>query len=647
MDTIESTLAKHSRKIKNLQQKSLGHETRIQSTLQQIQENETQYKSKFEDFINELQGASQFMSSLQIQNTTLSNKVRENEEQIREMVNTTETLRHLPQEVEYQKERLESFVQANESEDKGHVLKMDEVMQEHTSNIQQLNTKYEHLLNLIHTNETKISQIQTCNATETLSHIKQKLTKHEEDLERIEINHKEMSDTIRKKMDDINAKIQAHSETTSNLQVNFESLQSQLNNLKDDFKHTDSLTESLKTNMTEIKDQLSNYKSDSQILNLESSFFEVTSELYKELDVVKNKMSTVESQVLNLSGGYAELLKISSQDVTVACRLWIRNSEEIHLNKDTIVTCFNGHDLNIGKCYNKTTGIFTAPCKGLYLCSLMMGSEDWARFNIHVRKNGQQVQENETQNDSKFEELIKELQAASEFLTNLQNQNKKLSEKVQENNEQMRELLSITETYGHLPQELANQKERLESFQQVNESEYKGLVIKMEELMQGHLATSNQLNTKHEHLLNLVEANKTELSQLKTCISDDALSNNTQMCTDRDEHVKRIERKLRETSDRNRKKNVNLNSKIQANKETTSRLQVKFKSLQKKVTGNFNTTKLLIRLLKSGISEIADQFSTYKSHTQELELMKSKMTTAEGEVDKPSLDCFLSSEIET
>ncbi|XP_055875677.1 myosin-16-like [Biomphalaria glabrata] len=390
MDTIESTLAKHSRKIKNLQQKSLGHETRIQSTLLQIQENETQYNSKFEEFIKEFQGASQFMSSLQTQNTTLSNKVMENEEQIIEMVNTTETLRHLPQEVEYQKERLESFVQANESEDKGHVLKMDEVMQEHTSNIQQLNTKYEHLLNLIQTNENEIRQIQTCNATETLSHIKQKLTKHEEDLERIEINHKEMSDTNRKKMDDINAKLQAHSETTSNLQINFESLQSQLNNLKDDFKHTDSLTESLKTNMTEIKDQLSNYKSDSQILNLESSFFEVTSELYKELDVVKNKMSTVESQVLNLSGGYAELLKISSQDVTVACRLWIRNSEEIHLNKDTIVTCFNGHDLNIGKCYNKTTGIFTAPCKGLYLCSLMMGSEDWARFNIHVRKNGRE-----------------------------------------------------------------------------------------------------------------------------------------------------------------------------------------------------------------------------------------------------------------
>ncbi|XP_055874503.1 uncharacterized protein LOC129924286, partial [Biomphalaria glabrata] len=250
----------------------------------------------------------------------------------------------------------------------------------------------------------------------------------------------------------------------------------------------------------------------------------------------------------------------------------------------------------------------------------------------------EQVQENETQNDSKFEELINELQEASEFLTNLQNQNKKLSEKVQENNEQMRELLSITETYGHLPQELANQKERLESFQQVNESEYKGLVIKMEEFIQGHSATSNQLNTNYEHLLNLAEANKTDLSQLKTCISNDALSNIKEMCTDRDEHVKRIGRRLRETSDRNRKKNVNLNTKIQPNTETTSRLQVKFKSLQKKVTGNFNTTKLLIRPLKSSILEIADQFSTYKSHTQELELMKSKMTTAEGEILKLSND---------
>ncbi|KAI8793531.1 lamin protein [Biomphalaria glabrata] len=292
VDKIESTLAKHSRKIKNLQQKSLQQETRIQSTLQQIQENETQYNSKFEEFINEFQGASQFLSSLQTQNTTLSNKVMEHEEQIIEIVQTTETLRHLPQALQNQKERLESFVQANESESKGHVLKVDEVMQEHTSNIQQLNTKYEHLFHLLQTNETKISQLKTCNNTETLSNINQKLKEHEEHLKRIGRNRKEMSDTNRKKMDDINAKIQAGSKTTSNLQVNFESLQSELNHLKEDFKHTNSLMELLKTNMTEIKDQLCAYKSDSEVLTLDAS---------KELHVVKNKMTTFESQVHKMS----------------------------------------------------------------------------------------------------------------------------------------------------------------------------------------------------------------------------------------------------------------------------------------------------------------------------------------------------------
>ncbi|XP_055875753.1 putative leucine-rich repeat-containing protein DDB_G0290503 isoform X2 [Biomphalaria glabrata] len=288
VDKIESTLTKHSRKIKNLQEKSLQQETRIESTLEKIQENETQNDSKFEEFISELQGASQFMSSLQTQNTTLSNKVREHDEQIREMVNTTETLRHLPQALQNQKERLESFVQANESEGKGHVLKMDEVMQEHTSNIQQLNTKYEHLFHLLQTNETKISQLKTCNDTETLSNINHKLKEHEEHLKRIGRNHKEMSDTNRKKMDVINAKIQAGSKTTSNLQVNFESLQSELNHLKEDFKHTNSLMELFKTNMTEIKDQLCAYKSDSEVLTLDAS---------KELHVVKNKMTTVESQM--------------------------------------------------------------------------------------------------------------------------------------------------------------------------------------------------------------------------------------------------------------------------------------------------------------------------------------------------------------
>ncbi|KAK7011864.1 lamin-like protein, partial [Biomphalaria glabrata] len=47
VEKINSTLVKHSRKIKKLHKNSLEQETRIQSNLEKIQENETQYDSKF------------------------------------------------------------------------------------------------------------------------------------------------------------------------------------------------------------------------------------------------------------------------------------------------------------------------------------------------------------------------------------------------------------------------------------------------------------------------------------------------------------------------------------------------------------------------------------------------------------------------
>ncbi|XP_013074438.2 nucleoprotein TPR-like [Biomphalaria glabrata] len=340
VNKINSTLVKHSRKMKKLQQNSSEQETRIESTCEKIKEND----SKFEELHNELQGASQFMTRLEIQSTKLFDKVKENKEQI-------ETLLHLPQELADQKESLTSLLKTNESQDKSQVVKMEEFIQGHVSNSHALNTKYDHLSNLVKANDEELSQIKKYITSESLSDIKKKLEENDEYLKRIEINQRKFSDGNRKIAEDIEAKIQANTEITSILEVKFQSLETQLSNANGEFSKSKDVIESLKSRVEIIKDQLSTCKSN-----------------IKKLDT---KITAAESEIVSQSRRRA-----SSRDVMAACRIQLNCSEEMNFKKDTILKCFKKCLLNIGQCYDKDAGTFTAPCAGLYLCSLMIESEN-------------------------------------------------------------------------------------------------------------------------------------------------------------------------------------------------------------------------------------------------------------------------------
>ncbi|KAK0058246.1 lamin-like protein [Biomphalaria pfeifferi] len=153
--------SKHSREIEDLKLKSLEQDKLIKSTLEQIKEKD----SKVEEFHNELQEASNFMSSLQSQNKKLSELVAKNNEQINEVFSITETLRDLPQELANQKERLESFLRAEDAEDK-----FDEVMKQQRDTQRKMNRKYACLSKLVKDSNTELAHLQTFIASDRMRH---------------------------------------------------------------------------------------------------------------------------------------------------------------------------------------------------------------------------------------------------------------------------------------------------------------------------------------------------------------------------------------------------------------------------------------------------------------------------------------------
>ncbi|KAK7011868.1 lamin-like protein [Biomphalaria glabrata] len=346
--------SKHSREIEDLKLKSL----------EQVK--------KFE---YELQKASKFMSSLESQ---LSELVVKNNEQINEVLSITETLRDLPQEVADQKERLESFLRAEDAEDK-----FDEVMKQQRDTQRKMNRKYACLSKLVKDNETELTHLQTFISSDTMTDIKQRLTDQDKYLKRMEGKQKEIDEKYRKRCEDMDAQIQAnYDELASSLHGHFKSLQSKVSK---EISDTKLLIDSLETRNSEITEQLSNYKSHNQ-----------------ELNEVKTKMISLESENLKLSKDVAALLKRSLRDAWPACRMQIDNSDKLSFKKGTILTCFNSCLLNIGNCYNRSTGIFKAPCKGLYLCSLMLESDNRmaTQFIIYERKGGNEAVKGSTHTNS-------------------------------------------------------------------------------------------------------------------------------------------------------------------------------------------------------------------------------------------------------
>ncbi|XP_055875526.1 uncharacterized protein LOC106072585 isoform X2 [Biomphalaria glabrata] len=359
--------SKHSKEIEDLKLKSLEQDKLIKSTLKQLKEKDSKVKY-------ELQEASKFMSSLQSQ---LSELVVKNNEQINEVFSITETLRDLPQEVADQKERLDSFLRAEDAEDK-----FDEVMKQQRDTQRKMNRKYACLSKLVKDSETELTHLQTFISSDTMTDIKQRLTDQETYLKRMERKYKEIDEKNRNRYEDMDAQIQANNELASSLHGHFKSLQSKVSK---EISDTKLLIDSLETRNSEITEQLSNYKSHNQ-----------------ELNEVKTKMISLESENLKLSKDVAALLKRSLRDAWPACRMQIDNSDKLSFKKGTILTCFNSCLLNIGNCYNRNTGIFKAPCKGLYLCSLMLESDNRmaTQFIIYERKGGNEAVKGSTHTNS-------------------------------------------------------------------------------------------------------------------------------------------------------------------------------------------------------------------------------------------------------
>ncbi|KAK7011856.1 myosin-9-like isoform X2, partial [Biomphalaria glabrata] len=334
-ESIENSVTSNSKKIKTLNQRLKEQErNQNESTLKAQEEMVKTNSKKYEQIIEELHAASSFMSNLQKETESLSQKINER-------VITA-----------CQKEQKESNTVFEVNEMKLEISRT-------TESLCNLSSLYDALSSQVNENNSKISEL--CSSLEKIT-----LNNQGKSAQIMEENRKDREEKTRNQTDDTEDTLQSTNDLLLEL-VECKSTTNQLQELHDfcqAFRST-------------CSDSSKNEVSDSSVL---------ATTLMTTMDDQEISFKDYDEKINTLSE------KIAQMNECVSFHVEVQSDRTLNLRAARNFTCFNEDITNEGEHFDVETGTFSVPCSGLYLFSLMLDidNDEGIEFNIYVKSTNEE-----------------------------------------------------------------------------------------------------------------------------------------------------------------------------------------------------------------------------------------------------------------
>ncbi|KAK0058237.1 synaptonemal complex protein 1 [Biomphalaria pfeifferi] len=357
LETLVTTQAKDMKLLKH-QVKKLVKQNERRSKLQA--ETEQSFHFKFEAVMRELEAASNFMSHLQSQNESLSSQVIETFK-LGNTPEVTDRLHSVELSITEHNTKLEELLLQERLTENSILIKVKEFLaQSGTFNDQ---TKWVKSYFPKLTNDVK-------HINESYGQVQKSLKVQEENLRSLEKRFEDSEKLKAKQLQDLETNSEPKYESANALKSQSESITANYKQINTDFKQ---LCLKFDKQTKETTDRLF------QLSATNISTAAHIKEQIKKFSVIESKLATIDKKNNDVSSQVVQLLSrilhLESKETHEAFCVELGENLEIDVRKDQVFPFFNQR-INLAssqsKNFDTNTGIFKAPCNGLYLVCLKL-----------------------------------------------------------------------------------------------------------------------------------------------------------------------------------------------------------------------------------------------------------------------------------